>query len=80
MKNRLLKKTKHAKEASLKLAALPINIKNNALMEIANSLKRHSISILKANKKDLEEAKKSKLGEVLVKRLALDMYKIDEMV
>lgn len=68
-----------AKEASLKLAALPAKAKNKALLAIANALKRNSNPILKANEKDLEAAKKSGLSEALIKRLMLDTHKIHEM-
>jgi glutamate-5-semialdehyde dehydrogenase len=80
MKSGMLKKAKHAKEASLKLATLSTKIKNKALMKIANSLKRHSNLILKANKKDVENAKKLMLKESLLKRLILDDNKVQEMI
>ena len=76
----IIKQAQFAKEASLKLATLPAKIRNKALMEIANSLKRHSNLILKANKKDVENAKKSMLKEALLKRLILDDNKIREMI
>ena len=68
-----------AKEASIRLAGLPTNTKNKALLAIANDLKKNSKGIIDANKKDIEEAKKSNLSEVLIKRLALDSQKIEEM-
>ncbi len=68
-----------AKEASIRLAALPTNTKNKALLAIANALKKNSKLIIDANKKDIEAAEKSNLSEVLIKRLALDKYKIKEM-
>lgn len=76
----ITKQAQLAKEAAIKLAVLPTKIKNKALIETANALKRNSKLILKANKMDLEEAKKSKFSEVLIKRLALNKYKIDEMI
>ena len=77
---RITKQAQLAKEASIKLAILPTNIKNKALLEIANALKRNSKRLLKANKMDAENAKKSELSEVLLKRLMLDENKIDEMI
>ncbi|MDP3765711.1 MAG: glutamate-5-semialdehyde dehydrogenase, partial [Nanoarchaeota archaeon] len=76
----ILKKAELAKEASLKLAMLPTNIKNKALIAIADSLKKNSKLIINANRKDLGKAKKIKLKYVLLKRLMLDEHKIDEMV
>ena len=69
-----------AREASLKLAILPTNIKNRALLSAADSIKKNSKIILDANKKDVEAANKAKLSKVLVKRLILDEDKIDEMI
>lgn len=68
-----------AKEASIRLTALPANIKNKVLLAIANALKKNSRGILDANKKDTEDAKKSNLSKVLIKRLELDSQKIEEM-
>jgi len=75
----VLKQVQIAKEASNKLAALPTKIKNKALLEIADSIKNNSNAILRANEKDVEEAKKSKLSYALLKRLMLDNHKISEM-
>ena len=74
------KQAEMAKEASLKLAVIPAKIKNKALLSIANALKKNQKQILDANRKDVEEAKKSKLNKALIKRLMLDWHKIDEMV
>ena len=80
MKSNILQKAELARQASIKLAVLPTGIKNSALLAIAKALKKSSKLILKANKKDTEEAKKSNLKDVLLKRLMLDKHKIDEMV
>lgn len=75
----VLKQAQLAKEASLKLAVLPTKIKNNALLAVANALRKNSKLILDANKKDMEEARKSRLKKVLLKRLVIDKHKLDEM-
>jgi len=80
MQNEILKKAKLAREASLKLAVLPTGIKNKALIEIANSLKRNCKAILEANRKDIGSAKDAKLSDALIKRLKLDEQKISEMI
>ena len=74
------KKAQLAKEVSLKLATLPTNIKNKALLEVAKSIKKNSKSIIEANKKDMEAAKNTKLSQVLIERMILDEDKIHEMV
>src|SRR3989344_1515420 len=56
-----------------------IKTKNKALIAIAKALKNNSNAILQANKKDVEKAEKSGLGQVLIKRLMLDKHKISEM-
>ena len=72
-------KAKLAREASIRLAVLSAKIKNNALNEIAKAISKNSELIIDENKKDIEAAKKSKLSNVLVKRLEIDENKINEM-
>ncbi len=76
----ILQQAKLAKEASIKLAVLPINVKNKALSSIAGSIKNNSKKIIEANKKDLESAEKQRLNKVLIDRLKIDNNKIHEMV
>ena len=42
-----------AKSASIRLAAVKTDAKNNALAEIAKALKQHTTDIVSANQKDL---------------------------
>ena len=76
----VLKQAQSAKEASIKLAILPTKAKNKALIAIANAIKTNQKQILAANKKDVEDAEKSNLSHVLVKRLKLDKHKLREIV
>jgi len=76
----VLKQAQLARESSIKLGVLPAKVKNRALIAIANAIKASQRQILTANKKDVEDAEKSKLSHVLVKRLKLDAYKINEIV
>ena len=69
-----------AKSASIRLAAVDTDIKNNALAEIAMALKQHSEEIITANKQDLTEAKKNNLAAPLLKRLKFDEGKITQTV
>jgi glutamate-5-semialdehyde dehydrogenase len=68
-----------AKRASIKLAAVKTDAKNNALAEIAKALTRHSAEIVSANKKDLTIAEKNNLAAPLLKRLKFDEGKIAEV-
>jgi glutamate-5-semialdehyde dehydrogenase len=61
-----------AKEASLKLQALPEEMRLTALDAISKSLLTHKDDILNENKKDLDEAKKNNLSSSMLDRLALD--------
>jgi len=69
-----------AKSASIKLAAVDSNIKNDALAEIANALKNRSTEIITANQQDLAEAKKNNLASPLLKRLKFDESKIAQSI
>jgi glutamate-5-semialdehyde dehydrogenase len=68
-----------AKRASIQLAVVKTDAKNNALAEIARALKRHSAEITLANKKDLTIAEKNNLAGPLLKRLKFDEGKIAEV-
>jgi glutamate-5-semialdehyde dehydrogenase len=69
-----------AKSASIHLAAVNTNIKNNALAEIAKALNRHGAEIIAANKQDLTEAQKNNLAAPLLKRLKFDEGKLAQTV
>ena len=69
-----------AKSASIQLAAVKTDIKNNALAEIAKALNQHSDEIISANKEDLAAAEKSNLAAPLLKRLKFDENKIADVV
>jgi len=68
-----------AKSASIQLAAVKTDDKNNALEQISKALKQHSDRIISANKKDLSIAEKNKLAAPLLKRLKFDEGKIAEV-
>jgi len=69
-----------AKAASIQLAAVKTDVKNNALAEIAEALKQNIGEIVSANKKDLSEAQKNNLSAPLLKRLKFDEHKIADVV
>ena len=65
-----------AKIASLQLAHLPTDIKNMALEKMAIAIERDCSSILQANTKDLEFAKKENIPSPLIARLRLNENKV----
>jgi len=69
-----------AKSASIGLAAVNTDIKNNALAEIAKAIKQRSVEIIDANEQDLAEAQKNNLAAPLLKRLKFDDGKIAQTV
>jgi glutamate-5-semialdehyde dehydrogenase len=69
-----------AKAASIRLAAVNTETKNNALMEIAEALRQRSGKIIVANQQDLAEAQKSNLAGPLLKRLKFDEGKLAQAV
>ena len=73
-----------AKNASKKVATLSTEIKNKALLNIANNLKANQDEIFEANKMDLELAKpfveKGELSQSVFNRLKLDENKMRDMI
>ena len=69
-----------AKNASIKLSAIPLEIKNKALYEIYKSIKTRTSEIILANKKDIGKSEKNNLASPLIKRLRLDENKINEVL
>ncbi len=68
-----------AKMASLILAGVNADLKNQALLAMASALEAHSSEILSANSHDLEFAKKENLAGPLLARLALNENKVAGM-
>ena len=70
---------KNAKTASLEMADLTTEIKNQALLNIADELEKHCKDIFEANKKDLEQAKEF-VSPSVFNRLKLDENKMRDMI
>lgn len=70
---------KKAKDASKKLATISSEIKNKALLAIAESLDSSQELIFEANKKDLELAN-GEISSALYNRLKLDENKMRDMI
>ena len=75
---------KNAKDASLKIADLPTEIKNKALVKIADKIESAKDEIFDANKIDLENAQKlvdeGKLSKSTFNRLVFSENKMRDMV
>jgi glutamate-5-semialdehyde dehydrogenase len=65
-------RAKKAKTASRRLAFLSTEVKNRALLNMAEGLKTRENLILEANHLDLEEARASGMGEAMLDRLLLN--------
>lgn len=70
---------KQAKNASLEMAELTIEVKNKALLRIADALEENKSQIFEANKTDLEQAKDS-VSPSVFNRLKLDENKMRDMI
>lgn len=70
---------KRAKEASVELAKLPTNIKNNILLAMAKALEQNVEEILRANQKDIENARANGVKAALLDRLLLNESRIEKM-
>ncbi len=68
----IMEMAKKAKEASLLLQGLSEEMRLTALDAIAKTISSHTMEILLANQKDLEEARASHLSQALVERLTLN--------
>jgi len=79
LKNKLIEVARNAKNAARVLANLPSHDKDRILQEMANNLISQKELILKANKKDIAQAKKAKLSSVLIDRLTLNEKRIIDM-
>ncbi|MBI5047519.1 MAG: glutamate-5-semialdehyde dehydrogenase [Deltaproteobacteria bacterium] len=71
LKSDVLQIAQSAREASLKLANLNTNIKNKALLTMAEELLKNADKIKKANKKDVETADGKGLSKAMIDRLTV---------
>lgn len=70
---------KQAKNASLEMAESTTEVKNKALLKIADALEENKSQIFEANKTDLEQAKDS-VSPSVFNRLKLDENKMRDMI
>lgn len=76
----LINQCQRLKEASRILAKVDTTKKNEALRQVANSLKKHEKDILLANERDIENAKSNNMKESLIDRLRLTEERITGMI
>ena len=79
VKTGLKNMTKNAKDSSEELAVLKTDIKNAALAEMNRALLKSRPYILKANERDIKNAKKKKLSPALIDRLCLTDKRVISM-
>ena len=84
MNNDFIKIAKAAKKASLEIADISFELKNEALNKIAEMFELHKDEIFDANKTDLEEAEelleKGEITKSTFNRLRLDEFKMRDMI
>lgn len=73
-------RAKEAKQASFAMAVLPTDVKNKALLSIADALVKNKDAIFSANAEDMKNAKESDLPMPLQKRLLFDDHKLNDVV
>ncbi|MGO9613336.1 MAG: glutamate-5-semialdehyde dehydrogenase [Dissulfurispiraceae bacterium] len=79
IKQFVLNKVLEAKAGAKSIATASSNQKNQALIRMAEALKKRNKDLIDENKKDLQYAHKKGLSKALIDRLTLDAKRIDEM-
>ncbi len=79
MTEELQKKGTAAREASYRLAAVSTEVKNSALLRIADALVTHTDEILAANEKDVAAAAENGVRQTMIDRLTLTKARIADI-
>ena len=74
----VLKKAVSAKRASFALGLVSGELKNNAILKMADALERNAEAIFRANQKDVRQALMQKLSEAFIDRLTLNEKRLKE--
>jgi glutamate-5-semialdehyde dehydrogenase len=77
--SRLEDLAKHARAAAAALRTATGAKKSGAILAMASRIRTRQADILKANKEDVDEARKAGLGEAKLDRLTLDAKRIEEV-
>lgn len=75
----VLEKAKEAKAGARAVAKMSSGQKNDALIKMAEAIKKKTKGLQRENKKDLAAAKKKGLTKAMIDRLTLTTKRIDEM-
>jgi glutamate-5-semialdehyde dehydrogenase len=75
----VLQKAREARGAARKLSGLSSAVKNAALVAMADRLVSETSTLISANQKDLEAAKRLGLSKAMIDRLTLNPKRISEM-
>lgn len=78
-KKKIIEMAKKAYEASFKMAVMPTNAKNRALIAMADAIERSKNKIIEENKKDISFAKNIGKSAAFIERLVLDDSRIKKM-
>ncbi|MEM3587468.1 MAG: glutamate-5-semialdehyde dehydrogenase [Candidatus Jordarchaeaceae archaeon] len=78
--HKILEMAQAARKAAIELANTPTEVKNRALLKMAEAIRQNKSRILEANREDVENAKKENLSKALVDRLKLDDSKIEDII
>src|SRR5665647_294732 len=70
---------KHAKDASRIMTTASTNLKNDALLQMAQALINNKDTIIKANITDMELGKKNNLSDAMLDRLMINQERIQKM-
>ena len=79
MKDHVTKQARRAKEASRKLAGVPVEVRNAALLAMANALEIRQAEILEANEKEVAATKEKATRLNMIDRLILTPKRIADM-
>lgn len=79
MNEKLLEQLHQAKNATRQMMNMSTEIKNQALRNIAETLQKHVLDIIKENQKDIENAKASGMSVAMIDRLLLNEERIISM-
>lgn len=79
MKEHVNKQARRAKEASRKLACVPVEVRNAALLAMADALEARQEEILEVNAKEVEAAKEKGTRVNMIDRLILTPKRIADM-
>jgi glutamate-5-semialdehyde dehydrogenase len=79
IKSFVMKKAEEAKEGARSIAKASSEVKDNALIKMADTIRKKSKELQRANKKDIAAAKKKGLTRAMIDRLALTRQRIDDM-